>query len=67
MQLFLGIMGFQSSFLLLHPALLEVEAQCQKQQLYPYIPLSGSQKPAKAKVIFDKPKCSLYLDRTVHS
>lgn len=64
---FLGIMGFASSFLLLHPALFEVEAQHQKQQFYPYISLSGSQKPVKAKVVFNKSKCSLYLDRTVHS
>ncbi len=27
---FLGIMGFQSSFLLIHPPLLEIESQCQE-------------------------------------
>ena len=39
---FLGIMGFQPSFLLLHPSFLEVKPQRKEQYLYPHILLSGS-------------------------
>ena len=38
---FLGIMGFQPSFLLLHPPLFEVESQRQEQQLDSDVILSG--------------------------
>ena len=38
---FLRIMGFQPSFLLLHPPLFQVEPQRKEQQLYPYILLSS--------------------------
>ena len=38
---FLGIMGFQPSFLLLHPPLFEVEPQRQKQQFDSDVLLSG--------------------------
>ena len=38
---FLRIMCFQSSFLLLHPTLFEVESQCKKQQFNSHILLSG--------------------------
>ena len=60
-------MSFQPSFFLLHPPLLEVEPQCQKQQLYPYVLLSCREESAETEIILYKPKGPLYLDRTVHS
>ena len=64
-RFFLGIMGFQPSFFLLHPPLLQVEAQCQEEQLHPDILLPGGQKSAESKVILQQIKCALQLDRTI--
>ena len=58
-------MGFQPSFFLLHPPLLEVEAQCQEEQLHPDILFTGGQKAAESKVILQQTKCALHLDRTI--
>lgn len=58
-------MGFQPSFFLLHPPLLEVEPQYQEEQLHPDILLSGGQKAAESKVILQQTKCALHLDRTI--
>ena len=62
---FLGIMGFQPSFFLLHPPFFQIEAQCQEEQLHTDILLPGGQKAAEAKVIFQQSERPLHLDRTV--
>ena len=64
---FLRIMSFQPSFLLLHPPLLEVEPQRQKQQLNPHILLSRREKSAEAEIILYEAKSTLYLDGSIHS
>ena len=58
-------MGFQPSFFLLHPPLLEVEAQSQEEQLHPDIFLSGGQKAAETEIRLQQSECPLHLDGSV--
>ena len=64
---FLRIMGFQPSFLLLHPALLKIKAKRKEQQLRSHILLSGGQKSVKAKVVLYQSKGTFNLNGSVHS
>ena len=50
-DLFLRIMGFQPSFLLLHPPFFEVKSQRQKQQLDPHILFPGCQESSEPKIV----------------
>ena len=60
-------MGFQPSFLLLHPALLKIKAKRKEQQLRSHILLSGGQKSVKAKVVLYQSKGTFNLNGSVHS
>ena len=57
-------MCFQSSVLLLFPALFEIEPQSEQKQFCSDVLFTPSQKPSKSEIILEQTKCAFHLNRT---